>query len=467
MDLFRTNPNRRRPDPWVVALVVLVAVSVTLACSSERTDPVASGGWLNGSPAEADAAHAAGDELAEVSSFDAAGDAVGGGAVDDVARAEVAGEPGDVPGVAPGLRAGSVDDNVDFAGYLDYRDRFAALGIPVRELDVSVRHVVSVVGDDGRPVLGEPIEVLADGVSIGTVRTGADGTAYVHPRAMGASEGAIIEVVVGGSTLRPSPEAATVVEIDRAGGADAPVPLDLFFLLDATGSMGDELNRLTNTIDQVVDRIAGLDSRPDVRLGMTVYRDEGDAFVTRTFDFTDDVAGFREALGEVEAAGGGDIPEALDEALAAGLAEPSWREPADTVQLAFVVADAPPQVERDVPTPYDVALLDVAARGIKLHAVGATGTDDAAEYVFRQFAQFSGGRFVFLSHGVEGAALGPSTDIAAVDYEELPLEDLLVRLVSEELDHLAEPGAPAPSTSTTAPPSAPTTTIDPAQRQPG
>lgn len=442
---------------------MLLVLAVVAACTSdpgERSGP--GGGWLDGSPARADEAVEVTEELED--SGAASGSASDVLARDGDATERAATAPGaDVAAEAAGLRAGSVDDNADFARYLDYRQRFAELGIPVRDLDVSTRHVVSVVGTDGRPALGEVVEVVADGTSVGTVRTGADGTAYVHPLALGAAGGAEVELRVAGATQAPTADEPTVFELDRAGGADGPVALDLFFLLDATGSMGEELRRLTATVDQVVERIAALDAQPDVRIGMTVYRDEGDAFVTRTFDFTDDVAAFRDALAEVDAAGGGDHPEALDEALAAGLAEPAWREPSATVQLAFVVADAPPQVGRDVPTPYDVALLDVAERGIRLHTVGATGTDDTAEYVFRQFAQFSGGRFVFLSHGVGGAALGPSTDISSVDYEELPLEDLLVRLVGEELDHLAAPGTPTTVAPTTTPP----TTTEPAQRQPG
>ncbi len=309
---------------------------------------------------------------------------------------------------------------------------------------MSVRHVVAVVGDDGRPVLGEPVEVLAGDDVVGTVRTGADGRALVHPRALGVGADRPVRLRVAGDTRDPAAE-VTTFELDRPGGVAGAVPLDLFFVLDATGSMVDELARLTATVDTVAGRIAELDGDPDVRLGMTVYRDEGDAFVTRTFDFTGDVATFRAALAEVGADGGGDTPEALDEALAAALDEPSWRDPADAVQLVVAVTDAGAQVGRDVPTPYDASLRRAAERGIRIHSVGTSGSDDAAEYVLRQFAQFTGGRFVFLSYGVDGAALGPGTDIASVDYEELPLDELLVRLVAEELAQLTG-GDPAPPT---------------------
>jgi hypothetical protein len=441
----------------VVALVAVLGLAT--ACSGPGDEDTSRGGWLDGSPADADAAaRSSGGGGADERS----GLASGAASVADAAAtaAEVEPAPPAAGEVAPGLQAGSVDDNEDFAGYLRYRRRAQELGVGSRDLDVSLRHVVDVTGDDGRPVLGEPVEVVAGGAVVASVRTGTDGRAYVHPRAMGLAGDAPVSLRVAGVEQVPAATGPTTFELERPGGATAPVPLDVFFVLDATGSMGDELDRLTATVDSVVERISVLDGDPDVRLGMTVYRDEGDAFVTRTFDFTDDVAAFRTALGEVRADGGGDDPEALDEALAAALDEPTWRAPGEAVQLAFVIADAPPQIERDVATPYDESLRRAATRGVRIHSIGASGSDDGAEYALRQLAQFTGGRFVFLSYGVDGAALGPSTDIASVDYEELPLEDLLVRLVAESLADLTGDDVVVPSTSTT-------TTTDPQQRQGG
>src|SRR5690606_835509 len=129
-------------------------------------------------------------------------------------------------------------------------------------------------------------------------------------------------------------------------------PLDVLFLLDATGSMGDEIAQLKTNTDAIATQADALDSNPDVRFAVTVYRDTEDDFVTATYDFTSDVAEFHAALNDIVAGGGGDYPEALDEGLADALAEPAWRDPAGTTQLIFLVADAPPQVTRDVQTPY-------------------------------------------------------------------------------------------------------------------
>jgi hypothetical protein len=156
-------------------------------------------------------------------------------------------------------------------------------------------------------------------------------------------------------------------------------------------------------------------------------------------------------LSDVVADGGGDTPEALDEALAAALGEASWRDPGTTVQLMFLVADAPPHVDRQVPTPYTVSIADAAARGITIHAIAASNTDDQAELVFRELAQSTGGRFVFLAYDTGEVALGPSTDIDSLDYEELPLGDLVVRLVTETLATLTGAPVDAPPADTVPP----------------
>ena len=172
-------------------------------------------------------------------------------------------------------------------------------------------------------------------------------------------------------------------------------------------------------------------------------------------DLTGDVAAFQAALDVVEADGGGDTPEAVDEAFAAALGEPTWRDPATTVQLVFLVGDAAPQVGRQVQQDYPSSIQAAAARGITVHVVAASQTDDPAEHAFREIAQGTGGRFVFLTYGAAGSATGPSTDIASTDYEDLSLDELVVRLVGEELAALTGEVFTAPTPTSTVPPTDP------------
>ena len=344
------------------------------------------------------------------------------------------------------LTGGSIDDNEHFEEYLAYRDRILQAGIPVRDLDPAGRIVVTVTGRDGRPAAGTTVEVTGGGVEVG-LRTTADGTVRFHPEAYGAGDGPFT-ATAGETSAEVARGNSVTLQTDLSTVTGDEVALDILFLLDATGSMADEIDQLKDTVGEVAQRIGNLPGGVDLRLGMTLYRDEGDTFVTANFNFTPDVDHFTRALSVVVAAGGGDTPEALDEALAEALGRPSWRPAGEALQLVFLIADAPPQIARQVPVPYTESMLEAAGRGIKIFPVSSSGTDDQAEYVFRQLAQFTGGRYVFLTYGAGGRATGSSTDIGERDYEELSLDDLIVRLVTEEIAALvgtppeSEPNAP-------------------------
>ena len=56
----------------------------------------------------------------------------------------------------------------------------------------------------------------------------------------------------------------------------------------------------------------------------------------------------------------------------------------------------------------------------------------------RQLAQVTLGRFVFLTYGVDGAGPGESTpmNVERDQYSVLPLDELVVKLVADELEPL-------------------------------
>jgi hypothetical protein len=367
------------------------------------------------------------------------------------------------------LQAGSIDDGADFDAYITYRNRIATAGVPVRPLDVDAPTVISVTGSNGMPVLDAAVTVFVAGsdqqgqtIESGVaLRTTADGTTRFLPDAHAeladvptAGDGPFdVTVTVGDTTTTTTferGEARVEITVDAPGGIDGSVPVDVHFLLDATGSMDDEIDRLRTNMVAIAEQIDALPSDPDVRFGMTVYRDEGDLFVSRTFDLTDDLSSFLEALDDVVADGGGDYPEALDEALADALRLPEWRRDG-AVELIVLIADAPPQVGRAVDMPYTDSALLALERGVKILPVAASGTDDQAEYVFRELAYVTGGRFVFLSYGVDGSggtATGEGSDITPDDYDQLPLDQLVVRLVEDEILALTG-GVPTPTPTTT------------------
>ena len=104
----------------------------------------------------------------------------------------------------------------------------------------------------------------------------------------------------------------------------------------------------------------------------------------------------------------------------------------------MLVADAPPHLDYGGPQ-YDTEMQAALAKGIKVLAVGASGLDPVGEYIFRQIAQYTAGRFVFLTYkNAANPASGPGTQTVhdVTQYSVQTLDRLVVRLVREELARL-------------------------------
>jgi hypothetical protein len=78
---------------------------------------------------------------------------------------------------------------------------------------------------------------------------------------------------------------------------------------------------------------------------------------------------------------------------------------------------------------------NAAQRGIKICPIASSGLNEQGEYIFRQLAQYTMGRFVFLTYAgpTNGGAPGDVTTHHVEDYSVENLDDLLVRLIEEEL----------------------------------
>lgn len=459
----QSSGSTRRRHRVLRVVATGVALVIAGGCANDATITAGSGGgggsttlgdggWIGGAPPSDDAGgdgygYGDTDEKAMASeSYDAAS-APRSSAAERSSDSGAGVEGSVAPPDSSPLRAGNIDDNADYDAFLAYLDRIAGSSVPYRALDVRGRIVVKVTDDAGKPVAGASVVVNSGQEEVVELRTTADGTTRFHPGAYG-STATSFRISVGDASVDATPGTSVTITAGAAPVVER-VPLDIAFAIDTTGSMGDELERLTSSIGSVVDRIEALPGRPDIRLAMTVFRDDGDAYVTATHDFTSDIAAFREALDEITAGGGGDVPEALDEAVDEILAKPAWRPAGEATQLVFIVGDAGGHPERKVARPYTESAKDAASRGIKLIPIAASSTDDQAEVAFRQMAQFTGARFVFLAYGAGGAAVGGSSDVTPTDYEELSLDDLIVRLVADELAARTGTEVAVPTTVTT------------------
>jgi Mg-chelatase subunit ChlD len=343
------------------------------------------------------------------------------------------------------VTAGMVDDNADFGEYLAFRQRRA--GLPVRERDIGERYLLEVTDAAGRPMHDAEVAVQRAGQAepVMWARTDTAGRVWLHPRAFlapaFANERALgVAVRKGGQQARTTLQRGQAASVQLRLGGTSVVQrprLDLVFLVDATGSMGDEIAKLKGSMRAMSQQISQLPGQPDICYGLVAYRDRGDAYLTRTHDFTDDLGAFQQMLARVQAGGGGDTPEALNEALHEVVHRLSWRT--EAARMVVLVADAPPHLDYGGPQ-YDIDMQAALAKGIKLFAVGASGLDPVGEYVYRQMAQYTAGRFVFLTYkdaSDPGSGPGTATPHDVRNYSVQTLDRLVVRLVGEELARLA------------------------------
>lgn len=444
----------RRTPLARLALVALTAIVAMLlsACGGQRASSVFSevNSGLSERPGQSAAAPTAAaaapvDSPPIISAAPTAAPAAeaapaGGPAGGDTAGTGPAGAPERPLGQEASLRAGEIDDNAAFQDYLAYLDSYRFTD--VRRADVRERYLISVIDDNQRPVLDARVTVYAGETPVFRGRTYAGGRAIFLPGALGVSDNAASFRVVaeyGNATAEQTFERGSSERIElglRGAQVDAALRLDLLFLLDTTGSMGDELGRIQQTIDSIAQRIDAFTPRPSIRYGLVAYKDVGDEYVTRAFDFTTDLGAFRAQLNELSALGGGDTPEAVDEALYDAIVRAGWSdEPA--VRLVFLVADAGPHLDAQAQFTYLDGARQAQARGVKIYPIAASNTDPQAEYVFRQLAQQTMAGFVFLTYqpGASGGAPGESTPLEAGDqpYTVERLDDLIVAIVEREL----------------------------------
>lgn len=347
-----------------------------------------------------------------------------------------------------GLKAGAADDNLQFGAFLRF---LAETEVPGPRRDLSERWIITVRDRNGAPVANAKLQAF-DGEQLLVERTSyADGRALFFPSEHPGlrSPRARLVVRAGAEERRVALGAggrlAQEIRLEGARQAPATVPLDVVFVLDTTASMGDEIERIKQTIDEIRLQISQAEPRPDVRFGMVLYRDQGDEDPIQVVPLTADAPRFWAALSRVEAGGGGDTPEDVQSALEALVTRLAWRS--EGVRLAFLIGDAPPHFDYGQTYTYQSASAEAARRGIKIATIGCSGLDQVGEAVWRQIAQYTSGPFVFLTRGESGDSEGSASSVShhvGSNWLSGNLDALIVKTIKFELSNYGERGAPRP-----------------------
>jgi Mg-chelatase subunit ChlD len=339
---------------------------------------------------------------------------------------------------ASGLKAGYADDNRQYNYFLQFLREYAG-GVDHVPIPVEERIILRARDERGKPLGNAAVRVLGpEGAELARGLTYADGSFLFFPSEHGQERRYRALLTYNQATREAwfEREGRREVPVDFAFSRPAArsVPLDLLFILDTTGSMGEEIQRLKTTIELINLNLSSLSSRPRIRFGLVLYRDRGDEYVTQTVPFTEDLESFQASLNRVEADGGGDDPEDLQAALQAAL-RLSWNR--GGIRLAFVVTDAPPHLDYGQDYTYADAAREAREQGIKIFGVGTGGLDLAGELVLRQVAQYTAARYIFLTYGEqgesEGGAPGSVSHHTGANFQTDKLEAIIIRFAREEL----------------------------------
>ena len=231
--------------------------------------------------------------------------------------------------------------------------------------------------------------------------------------------------------------------------------VDVVFVFDATGSMGDELRYLQAEMKDVISRATEATGGLKIRTGAVVYRDHQDEYLTRISRLTEDLTTTQTFIDAQQAGGGGDYPEAVPEALMAALNSTGWNSNA-RARIAFLILDAPCHQDSVTVALLHEQILNAAALGVRIVPVVCSGLGESGELLLRSIALATNGTSFFLTDdsGIGHPHLKPTTDSLKVEH----LNDMLVRTIvefsympdcqghwhEEEIDQLQEQFVPRP-----------------------
>ncbi|MGE3801132.1 MAG: carboxypeptidase regulatory-like domain-containing protein [Candidatus Kapaibacterium sp.] len=284
--------------------------------------------------------------------------------------------------------------------------------------------VVTLVDKDGNPIW----QARSDNFGRAELFTGLEDDAAKAPYTIVASSNKREVRVAGVDPEQEQFSGDTPLIVRIAGEVPKLKTIDVMFVIDATGSMSDELNYIKAELASVVKRVEEKLGEKEflLRLSTNVYRDHGDEYLVRSTEFTESIDEILSFLSNQVSSGGGDAPEAVEEALKDAIENHVWSSDAQS-RFLFLLLDAPPhQNAEDLEQVRELTTL-AAEKGIRIIPVASSGVDKPTEFLLRFLALHTGGTYVFLTDhsGIGGSHIEPTIGGYDVEF----LDDLLVRLI--------------------------------------
>lgn len=210
--------------------------------------------------------------------------------------------------------------------------------------------------------------------------------------------------------------------------------VDIAFVVDATGSMGDEIDFLKEELNDIIKKTQSKYDKINLKLGSVFYRCKGNSYTTRMITLTNEFSAVMDFIKAQNADEGG--TESVEIALDDAISKLKWRENART-RLMFLVLDEPSGYSDDVIKKLQEQIQLAAKKGIKIIPIVASGSGNAdihdrnLEFLMRSSALATNGNYIFMTDhsGVGGKHTEPILD----NYEVELLNDIITRTIENNI----------------------------------
>jgi hypothetical protein len=207
-----------------------------------------------------------------------------------------------------------------------------------------------------------------------------------------------ITLFIGNASLASEPDDQDFARVEVA------------FVIDTTGSMADLIDGAKKKIWSIASTIVDASPNAEISMALVAYRDRGDDYVVKVTPLSEDIQGLYGKLIKLEADGGNDTPESVNEALDKTIRTLQWTKGDDVIRLVFLVGDAPPHMDYKEKR-YPEILKEAHRRDIVVNTVQAGSMPDT-EQVWKEIARRGDGRYVAIPQS------GGDVQVSATPYDE-------------------------------------------------
>jgi len=171
--------------------------------------------------------------------------------------------------------------------------------------------------------------------------------------------------------------------------------IEIAFVFDVTASMDSLKKYFESNLPAIIQDSEINQNGYLLRTACVFYKDHDEDFLLRKSDFKQDLTITMQQIINQQTGGGGDYPEAMDEALLEAINKLSWSDKAFS-RIIFLMTDAPPHQNSQNISNIQKLIVDANAKGIRIIPITQTGVATETEILFRMIAMATKGTYVFV-----------------------------------------------------------------------